>query len=171
MNTGGTYATAEASRNWGHAMEYSFDWGDGDSSPWSTSTTASHAWITVGVKTVIVTARRQVHTSLLAASSALTVSVLPVEVVSVPGTPAGNQSPIANASETYSTTESTCNWGHTVEYSFNWGDGATSPWSTSTGASHAWNTSGTKNVTVTALPGSYECCCRLVRAGGHGLAS
>jgi len=75
---------------------------------------------------------------------------LPIEAVSVPGTPSGNTSPVVNVSETYSTSGATCNQGHTVEYSFNWGDGVSSPWSTSTSASHAWNTTGAKTVTVTA---------------------
>ena len=75
---------------------------------------------------------------------------LPVEVVSVPGTPTGNTSPVVNISNTYSTTGSTCSQGHPVEYSFNWGDGTSSAWSTSTSASHAWSAPGAKTVTVTA---------------------
>jgi formylglycine-generating enzyme required for sulfatase activity len=75
---------------------------------------------------------------------------LPVEVVSVPGTPSGNTSPAVNVSETYSTSGSTCSQGHQVEYSFNWGDGASSPWSTSTSASHSWSAPGAVTVTVTA---------------------
>ncbi|MCX6344676.1 MAG: SUMF1/EgtB/PvdO family nonheme iron enzyme [Armatimonadetes bacterium] len=76
--------------------------------------------------------------------------VLPLEVVSSPGTPSGNTSPVVNVSEVYSTTGATSNYGHTVEYRFNWGDGASSTWSTSTSASHAWSALGTKTVTVTA---------------------
>ena len=76
--------------------------------------------------------------------------LLPVETVSTPGVPVGDQSPLIDVSYTYSTGGSTCSQGHTVEYSFDWGDGASSPWSTSTSASHSWSVLGTKTVTVAA---------------------
>ena len=76
--------------------------------------------------------------------------VSPLEAVSIPGAPTGNTIPIVNFSNTYSTTGSTCNWGHTVEYSFNWGDGTSSAWSTSTSASHFWSAVGPVTVAVTA---------------------
>ena len=99
---------------------------------------------------VTVTARCQVHTSVSSTSAVLQINVLPVEAVSVPGTPVGNQAPLVNVSEAYTTSGSTCNWGHPVEYSFNWGDGTSSPWSTSTSASHSWSAFGEVTVTVTA---------------------
>lgn len=74
----------------------------------------------------------------------------PAEVISVPGTPTGNISPSDNVSTTYSTSGSTCSWGHAVEYSFDWGDGASSPWSTSTSASHWWSAAGAKIIKVAA---------------------
>ncbi len=109
-----TYSTSASTCNWGHTVESSFNWGDGTSSAWSISTSASHSWIAAGTYALTVTARCQVHTSVAATSAGLAINV-PAEVVSVPGTPTGNTSPIVNVSNTYSTTGSTCNWGHAVE--------------------------------------------------------
>jgi subtilisin family serine protease len=146
------YSTTAATSSMEHTVEYSFNWGDGTTSPWSTSTSASHAWQTTGTKTVTVTARCQAHTSITNTSAPTQVNVQPqpAETVTQPGAPSGNTSPIIGQSYNYSTTAATSSMGHTVEYSFNWGDGTTSPWSTSTSASHAWQTTGTKTVTVTA---------------------
>ena len=149
VNVSEAYTTSGSTCSQGHPVEYSFDWGDGTSSAWSTSTSASHSWSALGIKTVTVTARCQVSTVLTATSAVRTVNVV-AEVVSVPGTPVGNTSPTLNFSYAYSTSGSTCNGGHPVEYSFNWSDGASSPWSTSTSASHSWSALGTKTVTVNA---------------------
>jgi formylglycine-generating enzyme required for sulfatase activity len=75
---------------------------------------------------------------------------LPVEVVSVPGTPVGNTNPLLNIAATYTASGSTCSQGHAIEYSFDWGDGTRSAWSTSTSASRAWSVTGNKTVLVTA---------------------
>lgn len=145
-----TYTTTGSTCSQGHSIEYSFNWGDGTSSPWSMATTASHAWSTTGNVSITVSARCKVSNSVVATSAGLAVNVLPVEAVSTPGTPTGNQSPIVNTNEEYTTSGSTCNLGHPVEYSFNWGDGTSSVWSTSTTASHAWSTTGSLSVTVSA---------------------
>lgn len=68
------YTTAAAACTQGHPVEYSFNWGDGTSSSWSTSTTAFHAWSTVGAKTVTVTARCQSNPSLSHISGGLVVT-------------------------------------------------------------------------------------------------
>lgn len=76
VNVPYAYSTAGATCNRGHTVEYSFDWGDGSSSPWSTATTATHTWTSTGSKTVTVTARCQAHPGLTATSEALTVTVV-----------------------------------------------------------------------------------------------
>ncbi len=78
-NVSTTYSTTGATDNWGQTVEYSFDWGDGTSSPWSTSTSASHAWSTAGTVAVMVTARSQAHPNVATVSTGL-----PVNVVSSP---------------------------------------------------------------------------------------
>jgi len=70
-----TYSTTGATCSWGHPVEYSFNWGDGTNSSWSTSTSAWHVWGASGPMTITVTARCQVHPSVSAASSALIVNV------------------------------------------------------------------------------------------------
>ncbi len=74
----------------------------------------------------------------------------PLEVISAPGTPSGNVSPLLLLSYGYTTSAATCTQGHPIEYSFTWGDGTSSAWSTSATAFHAWSSVGAKSVTVTA---------------------
>lgn len=74
VNLSYVYSTTASTCTQGHPVEYSFDWGDGSSSAWSTSTTASHAWSTVGAKTVTVTARCRAHPSLAVTSAGLQVT-------------------------------------------------------------------------------------------------
>lgn len=49
-----TYQTGGSSSSHGHAVQYLFDWGDGSNSGWLPvgTTTASHAWSSLGVKSV-----------------------------------------------------------------------------------------------------------------------
>ena len=98
MNVSNTYSASVSTNNYGHPVEYSFNWGDGTSSPWSTTTTtshgssiitASHSWSASGTKTVTVNARCQVHTSVTATSAGLQVYVVdpsptPGEMVNIP---------------------------------------------------------------------------------------
>ncbi len=78
------YSTSGATCNRGHAVEYSFDWGDGSSpSDWSTATAAIHTWTSTGTKTVTVTARCQTNPGLTATSAPLTVEVV-TQLVSAP---------------------------------------------------------------------------------------
>ena len=80
------YSTSGAACSHGHPVEYSFDWGDGASSPWSTSTSAIHAWDTLGAKTVRVSARCQIAPSVTAISDGTTVEVQtsPCEMIYIP---------------------------------------------------------------------------------------
>ena len=75
LNTSETYTTTVSTCSQGHPVEYSFNWGDGTSSPWSASTSASHSWNALGTKTVTVTARCQSHPAVSATSAGLQVNV------------------------------------------------------------------------------------------------
>jgi len=100
VNVSETYATSGSACNQGHQVEYRFNWGDGMTSTWSTSTSASHAWSALGTKTVTVTARCQVHTSISATSAGLQVNVTDSgEMISIP---AGDFQMGNNGSEPYS---------------------------------------------------------------------
>ena len=76
--------------------------------------------------------------------------IAPTEIVSVPGTPAGEQTTGVDESWPYTATGSACNQSHPVEYSFDWDDGTSSPWSSVPSASHSWGAAGAFTVTVTA---------------------
>jgi fibronectin type 3 domain-containing protein len=69
----------------GHAVQYSFDWGDGTRSDWATSVTASHAYSTKGSYNVRVQARCSVDTSILSEWS----YAKTVKIGVLPGVPAG----------------------------------------------------------------------------------
>ena len=94
-NKSETYTTSGSFCNRGHAVEYSFDWGDGTSTPWSTSRTASRSWSASGAKSIRVTARCQMNASILATSAALVVNVIekPGDMIYIPAGPfdMGNQ--------------------------------------------------------------------------------
>jgi len=97
----------------------------------------SATWQSVQVKGIVsICYRGGVYKPLLLIPADGIDVVLPTEVVSTPGTPAGETGPLVNMSYGYTTTPSTCSQGHSVEYSFDWGDGTSSPWSTSTLAAH-----------------------------------
>ena len=84
-NISETYSTTGSTCSQGHPIvEYSFNWGDGNSSPWSTSTSASHSWSAAGTKTITVTARCQVHPAVSATSAGLQVNVRDIEMISIP---------------------------------------------------------------------------------------
>jgi len=70
-----TYSIGAVSSSMGHTIQYSFNWGDGTSSAWSTSLSASHSWSTTGQKILVVTARCQTHTSITASNPGNSVTV------------------------------------------------------------------------------------------------
>jgi hypothetical protein len=69
------YTTSGAASNLDHLLEYSFNWGDGSSSGWSSGKSSTHAWTTTGLKYVTVTARCQDHNDRTATSDSLAVDV------------------------------------------------------------------------------------------------
>jgi hypothetical protein len=70
-----TYTTSGSTSDLGHVVEYSFDWGDGSASEWSTSNTAMHSWPTAGSKNISVTARCEVHQNKVNTSDNLEINV------------------------------------------------------------------------------------------------
>jgi hypothetical protein len=55
--------TASASNNYGHTLEYRFDWNDGITSSWNSAATAAHAWPAAGVRHLKAEARCATHTT------------------------------------------------------------------------------------------------------------
>lgn len=60
-----TYSTGGSLSNFGHPLEYQFDWGDGNLSDWSASTTALKSWSSPGVYSVRSQARCVTHPSII----------------------------------------------------------------------------------------------------------
>ena len=56
-DTSYSYSTGGASCSQGHSVQYRFNWGDGDYSSWSSSTSASHSWDDAGTYSVKAQAR------------------------------------------------------------------------------------------------------------------
>ncbi|HUT30057.1 MAG TPA: hypothetical protein VMX13_09720 [Sedimentisphaerales bacterium] len=79
VNTTYTYSTSGAASSLGHALEYRFNWGDGSTSGWSTSKSASHAWSSTGTRAITVTARCRTHTDRTNTSDPLQITVVPDE--------------------------------------------------------------------------------------------
>jgi hypothetical protein len=146
------YATGGSTSNFGHTVEYQFDWkGDGsDLSAWGSST-QSKTWTLVGTYSVKARARCKTDTLIESGwSSALSVKISG-ETVSTPSVPIGSGRWITGVSCNYSTGGATSNLGHTVECQFDWkGDGSgLSSWGSST-QSNTWKSAGTYYVRARA---------------------
>ncbi|MFC1574118.1 PKD domain-containing protein, partial [Candidatus Latescibacterota bacterium] len=63
-----SFIAGGAVSNFGHDVEYHFDWGDGTNSGWGGST-QSHTWTTPGVYSVTAQARCQTHQTILSPTS------------------------------------------------------------------------------------------------------
>jgi len=66
--------------NWGHSLEYSYDWSDDTYSGWLSATNASHSWNAPGVYHIRVRARCATHTNVVSAWSderTITIGTLP----------------------------------------------------------------------------------------------
>jgi hypothetical protein len=138
-----SYSVGAATSSLGHPVEYSFNWGDGTSSSFSTSTSASHAWSTTGQKNIVVTARCQTHTGISNNNSpGKSVTVLPQP----PGPVAifsGDLQPVTGKLSTYNGTLST---GTSLTYAWTLSDGRTS---TASAPSFAFNSPGTYWISLT----------------------
>jgi hypothetical protein len=146
----GNYDTGGAESSCGHDVEYRFSWGDGSESPWSPSTSASHAWTNPGPYEVKSQARCRVHTNVVSDwSMALNVTVVE-ETISAPERPIGPSSVCPDEPKTFSTGGAKSSCDHDVEYQFDWGDGTYSGWSTSPTSNHAWSVKGVYEVRARA---------------------
>jgi len=71
-----TYTTTGATSSLGHSVEYQFSWGDGTSSAWSESLSATKTWGDTTGRTFTVTARCKEHTDKTNTSEGLRVNPL-----------------------------------------------------------------------------------------------
>ncbi len=76
--------TASASNNWNRAMQYRFDWGDGEISGWTSGTRQQHAWQTEGDFSVRIQARSQQDPEVVSEwSEAVVVTITDTRVISI----------------------------------------------------------------------------------------
>lgn len=118
-------STSHSYCNYGHAVEFQFDYGDGSVSPWTPGNpwssfyqiTVYHPFSTSGVFSVTCKARCATNTSVESAPTAareVTVS----ESIGQPDTPTGPESGSVDETLTYSTSPVSSSDGHTIEYQF-----------------------------------------------------
>ncbi len=125
-----TFSTGNATSSLGHPLEYRFDWGDGDFSEWSSSTTASHSWSEADTYPIKAQARCAEHTYAVSEwSNSTSVAIsIPEETISTPSRPSGPISGEAGQELSFQTEGAVSNLAHPVEYRFDWGDGTMSAW-------------------------------------------
>jgi len=74
-----SFSTGGAVSNYGHDIQYQFDWGDGKTSAWGDSS-RNYSYSSVGDFQVRSRARCQLHTNIVSSwSEALNISILPIE--------------------------------------------------------------------------------------------
>jgi hypothetical protein len=147
-----SYSTGGATNSAGHSVQYRFDWGGGDYSVWSASTTVSHSWASAGTHNVKAQARCATHNNIVSAWSTGYDVVISgaTETVSTPDTPTGPATGETSESLGFHRIGATSSEGHTVEYLFDWDDGEFSSWSTSSTVYHGFDTPGTYEVKAQA---------------------
>ena len=139
-----TYLTQNPDTTYKKALEYRFDWGDGDTSAWTTAASAAHGFDTLGNYSIRAQVKRVDNGALSLWSEELDIVVEEdPHVVTVPLTPASSDT-LGDFGITYSYTTggSVDSKGYYVEYRFSWGDGTFSNWSLDKTHTHQWSTDG-----------------------------
>ena|GEM_PF-5948050 len=149
------FSTSGATCSQGHSVQYRFDWADGSYSSWSSSTSASHGYSSIGTYQVRAQARCASNASIVSDwSSAKTISIgqapPPSHTVSAPSTPTGPSLGEIGESLPFATGGATCSQGHSIQYRFDWGNGNYSNWSSSTSTSYSYSSTGTYQVKAQA---------------------
>ncbi len=153
-NTWEVYAAANSDA--GHAIEYQFDWGDGNYSDWASPLTASYTYSTAGTYDVYIRARCSVDTIAVSEWSVQRTLVEVTdgpELVSTPDRPDRYPSSGDVGEEIQvSTDNSYSNYGHAIEYQFDLGDGTLSDWipSITWGVYHTYTSVGTYTISCQA---------------------
>jgi ELWxxDGT repeat protein len=145
-----------------HVVEFSVDWGDGNTSEFQTidqqtdTATISHTWSTTGEKTVTLTVRCYEHSDVSeSVQTEITITETEpdpetIEGLSIDGPAAGQV-----GQELEFTVSASSSEGHDLVYSVDWGDSFPAVWlpidnGTDTATTtHTWSEVGDKTVTVT----------------------
>jgi hypothetical protein len=135
-----SYTTGGATSNFGHAVQYKIDWGDGTDSSWLPVgvTSAQKSWI-IGIQggyRVRAKARCALDPTIESAWSQ--VVVVNIELISTPAVPLGPTQAILGVNYTFTAGGVTSSLGDPVEFQFDWGDSTFSPWQSLPTAAKAW---------------------------------
>jgi hypothetical protein len=156
--------TSSATDPDGDSVAIRFDWGDGDTSDWSSfkaggaSIASSHSWADSGTYTVRAQAE-DVNGALSLWSDgsqiAIGTPVINNDPPDTPTTPTGDSTGDVSISYPFASSATDPD-GDSVAIRFNWGDGVTSDWSSNVASgsvvtmSHAWSASGPYDVRAQA---------------------
>ena len=157
-----TYSTSATDPD-GDKVQYSFDWGDGTVSSWTSSVysgnsaSKSHSWSSPGTYYYVRAQAKDSHGAISSWSSSKTVTITAPHnsPPNTPSRPSGSSSGYAGITYTYSTSATDPD-GDKVQYSFDWGDGTVSSWTSSVysgnsaSKSHSWSSPGTYYIRVQA---------------------
>gem|GEM_PF-3293613 len=132
----GNYTASGSASNWGHDLEYQFDWGDGVLSAWGSAIGARS--LSEGSYCVKARARCATDTGIVSEwSDCLQVEVAD-ESVFAPDIPTGPTSGGTHQVLAYATSGASSSCGHNVQIQFDWGDGVQSAWGSGNDA-HSWD--------------------------------
>ncbi len=147
-----TVTVYDAISNYGHALEYQIDFGDGSVSPWTVGNldsgaqlTLTHTYTSVGSFNLTARARCATDTAVESAPSAAN-PVAVWEDISAPATPTGPVTGTVGENLAYSAVAVTSSEGHALEYSFGYYRYTTlqsqSDWSSSLSDTHVFSATG-----------------------------
>lgn len=148
-----SYATGGAVSSDGHAVQYSFDWGDGTTPVWTTALSQPHSWSAAGSYQVKAQARCATHPAIVSEWSAaltVTISLAAGETVSAPDAPGAPATGETDQNLVVTVSGGVSSMGHPVQHRVDFGDGMTAWYSSLTSIQHAWTTAGTYDIKVQA---------------------
>jgi hypothetical protein len=150
------FCTAGAVSNFGHALEYQFDFdaaGVHDTTDWDSADCATHTWTSAGPYIVKTRARCAEHPDVISGWSQGKYVAVDLEIISAPWQIEGYWSSWPNVEERYCLDGATSDKGHTIEYQYDFdagGAGDLTAWGTERCVTREWPATGTFDVRARA---------------------
>jgi hypothetical protein len=150
------FCTAGAVNNFGHALEYQFDFdaaGVRDTTTWDAADCFTHAWTSAGPYIVKSRARCAEHPDVVSAWSQGKYVAVDLEIIVAPGSVDGPRDSWPDVEESYCVIGGMSDKGHTLEFQFDYdadGAGELSGWGTDRCVTREWPVTGTFEVKARA---------------------